>query len=315
MALLFILTVVTLNANGLHDQAKWEPLWWELPKADIIYLQETHLTSQQERAFALHAPSFDFFFAHGTSNSGGVLTAVNRRAGIIPIKAAEIKGWMIAIDVAQGDVQMRIVNVYAPNLLKDRQDFFASCFQNITSSSIVLGDFNLVEENFDHLSGRLDSTSCYLSSLIHSQNLVEPAGSQRFSFTYHHPSLSDRKSRINCIYVNCSLDKLKGYSQYMSVSDHYLVGLYKLPNMDKGPKLWHLPEDALSNEHTCQNVDLILSNFNYNDLLNSWEGTKVKIQNAVQTCNKFCQKQIQQELAGLKSSLHLINKRIFMESN
>ncbi len=87
-----MLTVVMWNANGLHDQAKWEPLWRELPKADIICLQETHLTSQQERAFALHAPSFDFFFAHGMSNSGGVLTVVNRRAGVIPIKAVEIKG-------------------------------------------------------------------------------------------------------------------------------------------------------------------------------------------------------------------------------
>ncbi len=73
---------------------------------------------------------------------------------------------------------MRIVNVYAPNMSKDRQEFFNSCFWSITSSSIVLGNFNLVEENSDHISGRLDSMSHYLSSLIHSQNLVEPAGSQ-----------------------------------------------------------------------------------------------------------------------------------------
>ena len=179
------------------------------------------------------------------------------------------------------------VNVYAPNMSKDRQEFFDSCFWSITSSSIVLGDFNLVEENSDCISGRLDSTSHYLSSLIHSQNLVELAGSQQFSFTYHHLSLSDRKSRIDCIYANCPLDKLKGYSQYMSVSDHYLVGLYKLPDMDKGPKLWCLSEDALSNEHTCQNIDLILNNFNYNDPLNSWEGIKVKVQNTVQVHNKF----------------------------
>ncbi len=218
---------------------------------------------------------------------------------------------MIAIDINQGDVQRRIINVYAPNVSKDRQEFFDSCFQSITSNWIVLGDFNLVEENSDRISGRLNSTSYYLFSLICSWNLVEPAGSQRFSFTYHHPSLSDRKSRIDHIYANCPLDKLKGYSQYISVSDHYLVGLYKLPDKDKGPKLWHLPEDALSNKCTCQNIDLILNNFNYNDPLNSWEGIKVKVQNTVQVHNKFCQKQIQQELAGLKSSLRLINQRIF----
>ncbi len=42
--------------------------------------------------FALHAPSFDFFFAHSMSNSGGVLTMVNRRASVIQVKAVEIKG-------------------------------------------------------------------------------------------------------------------------------------------------------------------------------------------------------------------------------
>ena len=73
---------------------------------------------------------------------------------------------------------LKIVNVYAPNMSKDRREFFDSCFQSITSSSIVLGDFNSVEENSDCISGRLDSMSHYLSSLIHSQNLVEQAGSQ-----------------------------------------------------------------------------------------------------------------------------------------
>ena len=73
----------------------------------------------------------------------------------------------------------------------------------------------------------------------------------------------------------------------------------------------YIPEDALNNEYTCQNIDLILNNFIYNDPLNSWEGIKMKIQSAVQACTKFCQKQIQQELVGLKSSLCLINKCIF----
>ena len=119
MALPFMLTVVTLNVNGLHDQAKWEPPWRELPKADIICLQETHLTSQQERAFALYALSFDLFYAYGSSNSGGVLTAVNRRTGVILIKVAEIKGQMLARDITQGDLKMRIVNLYGPNVAKE----------------------------------------------------------------------------------------------------------------------------------------------------------------------------------------------------
>ncbi len=79
-----MLTVVTLNANGLHDTGKWQTLWQEIPHADVICLQEMYLTSQQEHAFCLHAPVYDFFFEHGTSNSAGVLIAVKHNKGVIP---------------------------------------------------------------------------------------------------------------------------------------------------------------------------------------------------------------------------------------
>ena len=98
MALWMAISLLTLNVNGLHDQLKWSSFWQEIPKKDIICIQESHLTAQQECSFCLHAQSFDFFFSHGSSNSAGVLVAFRCNIGVIPIKAAELLGRLLAID-------------------------------------------------------------------------------------------------------------------------------------------------------------------------------------------------------------------------
>ena len=70
------LTVITSNVNGLHNSVKWKQFWQEIPCRDIIYLQETHLTLNQEFAFGLFAPGYNFYFSHGTLGSAGMCTAV-----------------------------------------------------------------------------------------------------------------------------------------------------------------------------------------------------------------------------------------------
>ncbi len=70
--ILYMLLLITINANGLHDELKWTHLWQSLPRPDIICIQETHLTKQQEFAFALHAQSYNWLYSHGSSSSGGV---------------------------------------------------------------------------------------------------------------------------------------------------------------------------------------------------------------------------------------------------
>ena len=67
----------------------------------------------------------------------------------------------------------------------------------------------------------------------------------------------------------------------MSFSDHYLVGTFVTPDEDKGPRLWHMPNDALSCPETIQQIQLILGNFDCKMPLNSWELIKVKVQQII----------------------------------
>ena len=83
-----------------------------IPHADVICLQEMHLTSQQEHAFCLHAPAYDFFFEHGTSNSAGVLTAVKHNKGVIPTKSTSCDGQLLVVDLAFSGVSTCLFNIY-----------------------------------------------------------------------------------------------------------------------------------------------------------------------------------------------------------
>ncbi len=74
------LSLITLNVNGIHDPTKWSSVFQSLPSIDVVCLQETHLYTFQERAFCMQSPKYDWFFLHGTTNSGGVCVGLQRKA-------------------------------------------------------------------------------------------------------------------------------------------------------------------------------------------------------------------------------------------
>ena len=178
-----MLTFLTINANGLHDDSKWQQFWQEIVHVDVICVQEMHLTPSQEYAFWLHAPGFDFFFEHGESNSAGVLVVVNRHKGVVVDKVTLGDGRYLVLDIKTKDQEMHLINLYAPNIPKSRKTFFQHIFGLCNSQTIMMGDFNSVEASLDCLSGNLDPTSDLLSSLLFNHRLKELDGSHKFSFT------------------------------------------------------------------------------------------------------------------------------------
>ena len=64
---------------------------------------------------------------------------------------------------------------------------------------------------------------------------------------------------------------LHGYCQHISFSDHYLVGLFKLPDSNKGPSLWRLSADMLVNQDFVDYMNCQFLLFDYKNPVNSWE--------------------------------------------
>ena len=94
-----VLTVLTLNVNGLGCQEKWAKVWSEVPCTDIICFQETYLQSTNEFAFPRGAQGYDFFYSHGTTSSAGVCTAVRRCLGVNPVKLVDDSGHVLGVDL------------------------------------------------------------------------------------------------------------------------------------------------------------------------------------------------------------------------
>ncbi len=253
-----VLTAIMLNVNGLGDKDKWLQLWKSMPRADIICFQETHLHTSLEFAFQLHAQGYDFYFSHGILASAGVCTAVRHSLGVTAVKLKGLPGRLLPLDLQKDGETLHILNVYALNVSSECKEFFGEMEKLVFGNVMVLGNFNCITDKQDWKLHKLDPTSPQLLSILRSHHLVEPEGGHRQCFTYHHPSIADHKSRLDRIYVNYLSTCLWGYSQHITFSDHYLVGLCLLQPVDMGPCPWHFPVDMLDDPHYCVQISLIL---------------------------------------------------------
>ena len=208
-----------------------------------------------------------------------------------------------------------MVNIYALNNGSLQKKFFHDVSPYVRDNIILLRDFNSVIETADRKSGELDSTSRELVSLLASWHLSEVLGSHQQVFSYHHPLILERKSQIDHIYTNIQNKSLHRYAAPCSLSDHYLIGLFTIPEGSLGPKQWRFPPDILLDNAFTQQIQLMLDNFDKKTPMSSWEIIKLKIQDQSQKSTRFRQKQAKQEIAGLKSTLKKINKRIFAGDN
>ena len=237
----------------------------------------------------------------------------------------EVKGRLIALDV-QGERICRYISIYAPNNSTERKRFFGGISKFVVDNTFLLGDFNSVVSPHDHLSGNLDSlhdhlsgnldpTSEMLCQLLESLDFHELPGPQQKTFTYYHPTVQSRKSHLDHIYMNFDNKLLHGYCSPIFISDHYLVGMFSLPDTAQGPKQWRFPNDLLLDVSFNQQVHLTLENFDKDNPLESWERIKLKVQCLSQRMTVLRQRQAQHEISSLCSILSEVNKRIFDGDN
>ena len=157
----------------------------------------------------------------------GVLVAVKRNLGCNVKHIQKIDGHAICLglDIETTTEEIHVISIYAPNDTGQRSKFFETVSQWFCSGQmILLGGFNSIIDSQDRKSGALDQTSEQLAKLLVAGGMIEPSGVR--VFTYQHPSVENRKSRIDCIYVSkCLKDECFIYTQWCQCSDHSAVVL------------------------------------------------------------------------------------------
>ena len=182
-----LFSTITLNVNGIHDPKKWSVMWNLVlsTNSKVIFLQETHLTPDQEYIFARTAPGFSIYHSFGLSNSAGILTAIKRNCGL-QVNHIEAKdGHFLCYSVTWEEEIYDLLNIYALNNLSERKVFFSFVDTKLQAQNVLLaGDFNSVIDPSDRITNKLEDISLLLKDILERKSLDEPKGRRQFTYIY-----------------------------------------------------------------------------------------------------------------------------------
>ena len=119
---LMALNLATLNVRGLRDPGKCTCLLGELKTlgVDVAAVQETHFTCGAD--CRVLESDFNVFSAYGSRTSVGVSLLVGRSLDAdVDVVFADDGDRLVVADVAVKSFKFRLVAVYAPNIVGNRQ--------------------------------------------------------------------------------------------------------------------------------------------------------------------------------------------------
>lgn len=110
------LKCVSLNVNGLQAKPKRQAIFQLLRKGsyDLIFLQETHCTSDLETVWRSEWGG-DIIFSNGLSNSRGVAVLLQKGSVLsIDHQETDDQGRSIILQVSRDQISFTVANIYAP---------------------------------------------------------------------------------------------------------------------------------------------------------------------------------------------------------
>ena len=122
------LRVGSLNINGARDVYKREMLKQHMQhkKLDVLFLQETHSDEDDEVQWKMWWEG-SLFLSHGSNVSAGVAVLFSPGLSLCLTSSKEVcKGRMLITHCKVHQQEYIFVNVYAPNVGKDRGLFFST---------------------------------------------------------------------------------------------------------------------------------------------------------------------------------------------
>ena len=139
--------ILSANCQGLRDKLKRKDVINYLqPRANIICLQDTHLTKIEENELR-RSSKCECLISGAKTNARGVAILINNNFEykVINVKTDD-HGNLICVDLSLGSISMRLINIYAPNT--DSPEFFQNINTLIEENNmdhfVLCGDLNLV---------------------------------------------------------------------------------------------------------------------------------------------------------------------------
>lgn len=265
--------IVTINCNGLRQRLRRQQLfqWAKDNGVDVIFVQECYVTSIEDARQWEKEWGGKCFWSFGLFHSRGVGILLSKE-----IKSSKFfydhEGRLVTVDIEINGQSFRLVNVYSPNCVRERKDFFDSIFPHLSCSNPVIlgGDFNCVEStSLDKLGGipykgaggaDILKTFCNDFDLVDIYRKLHPNSR---TYTFHRANVA---TRIDRFYIHSSLinNVVECTILPCSFSDHE----YVLLNLDNfchnvkiGPGFWKFNTSLLLDPLFSDSLTVLISVF------------------------------------------------------
>ncbi len=96
-----LFSIVPLNVDGINNDSKWSGIINTIMShpPQVVFLQEMHLTANQEYMFRRCLLAYEIWFENGTSQSAGVLIAIKRNCSLSAKKLFAGQGRILVCEV------------------------------------------------------------------------------------------------------------------------------------------------------------------------------------------------------------------------
>lgn len=321
--------ILTFNVRGMNSLQKRRLILREIEqlRADIIFLQETHIT--QDSRVKIYSKKIPTWY-HGDSpcrGSKGVAIGFGKNSGFIieKIKADPEGQFLFLIGTIQ-DTKYTLANIYCPN--KNPKKFLTEKLTELNDFKqgklIVAGDFNFI---MDH---NLDSTSTVpdrerkqlkmVKKKLHELQLVDV-------WRIQHPSIKDYTyfSTVHRIHTRLDYILLEHRSleevfeseiESSVLSDHSPVSTQiNFRGESSGRGTWRINEELLEDRDTVKTIKgEIEKYFQENDTLEMaratlWEAHKSVIRGKLISIGARNKKEKRKNMLNLQNEIHKLKQR------
>ena len=290
--------IVSLNTQGLADRIKRARLiqWVKQQQANIVFLQETHFSSQMVNDINNQFDAWDNYHSFGTTNSRGCTIMISRQVSYRLIDTfCDNNGRFILLNIELFENTFTLLNIYSPNDKKLRNSFYREISDLLVNSSqgvkIVGGDHNDILNHNDRVYKSNNNKPKYvpvtnLKKLIKSHKLIDiwkNMNHGKSQYTWRRKN-SVEKSRIDYWLVEENLIPLILFSDIRPAliqhTDHMAISLkLKTPNK-RGKGFWKLNNSYLSDPDYVTKITNIIKTVKSLKIENQqtiWEICKIEV--------------------------------------
>ena len=289
-----MITILSLNARGLRSREKMHCILTTV-KCDIFCIQETNwdntLVNQVKKLW-----KGPVYCAHGTASACGVVILCRESAfEKIVCVHQESAGRMVVVDLERNGEKYRIINVYAPNVEKERKIFFKKIPRWCNNQCLVIGDLNVVLSKRDLSTQNVykeDASRQIIYNVITDNNLVDIwrilNPNKRCYSRQQIVQGKLKQTRIDLCLVSSALASQIKHAEYSSSrwSDHsFLEVRVGVPGESRNGGLWCFNCSLLEEDKFRNKIRKLLKAMTEElpfaeDVIEWWEEAKLRIKKA-----------------------------------